>query len=108
MARVMTRRRLARENLAYRYTGGVSGENRCRGFLPAFRDLATGMVYPSLCASGAPVPFHCLDGLPDDLVLERDDKGSACLVKPTVEAGFVRDGDFYTREQAAACVSAEE
>ncbi|WP_253478018.1 hypothetical protein [Natronocella acetinitrilica] len=104
----MTRQRLHRENLAYRFTGGVSQENRCSGFTPAFRDTSTGMVYPSLCGTGSPVPFHCLDGLPDDLVLQRDCNGAACAVKPTVEAGFLRDGQFFTRQQAADCVAAEE
>ncbi len=108
MARVMTRQRLQRENVAFRHTGGVSQENRRSGFTPAFRDTATGAVYPSLCASGSPVPFHCLDGLPEHLVLRRSRDAEACAVKATVEAGFVRDGDFYTREQAAATIAAEE
>ncbi|MEX0730714.1 MAG: hypothetical protein WED00_09930 [Aquisalimonadaceae bacterium] len=104
MPRVMTKQRLERENLAYRFTGGVSQENRCNGFMPAFRDNETGVVYQSLRACGDLAPFHCLDGLPDAVVLERDD---CCVrtVKPTLEAGFVRDGVFYTRAEAADCVT---
>ncbi|MCC5809463.1 MAG: hypothetical protein JJU06_03735 [Ectothiorhodospiraceae bacterium] len=105
MARVMTKQRLERENLAYRYTGGVSQENRCSGFVPAFRDAETGTVYRSLCSRGNPAPFHCLDGLPDTVVIERDEGGLPKTLKPSLEAGFVRDGEFYTRDQAADCIT---
>ncbi|MCC5856657.1 MAG: hypothetical protein JJT90_00735 [Ectothiorhodospiraceae bacterium] len=105
MARVMTKQRLVRENLAYRHTGGVSEENRCSGFVPAFHDTETGEVYPSLCASGRPVPFHCLDGLPDAVVLQRDTSGTPITLKASLVAGFLRDGVFYTRDQAADCVA---
>lgn len=104
MAGVMIKQRLERENLAYRFTGGVSQENRCSGFRPAFRDNETGVVYQSLRASGTPAPFHCLDGLPDSVVVERDACGVRA-VKSTLEAGFTRDGMFYTRSEAADCVS---
>ncbi len=105
MTRVMTKQRLERENLVFRYTGGVSQGNRCSGFTPAFRDTDSGVVYLSRSACGDLAPFHCLDGLPDELVLERDATGDhVVVVKSTVEAGFVRDGLFYTREQAADCV----
>ncbi len=107
MARVMTKQRLREENLAYRYTGGVSAENRCSGFVPAFCDTETGQVYPSLCAGGSPAPFHCLDGLPDAVVINRDSSGTPITLKASLIAGFLRDGVFYTRDQAAACVSAE-
>lgn len=108
MARVMTKQRLERENLAFRYSGGVSQENRCSGFVPAFRDTETGTVYASLRACGSPAPFHCLDGLPAPVILGRDPISGALRVKATVEAGFVRDGVFYTRDQAADCVSRED
>lgn len=101
MTRVLTKRRLERENLAYRYTGGVSQENRSSGFRPAFRDTEDGAVYLSLRACGDPAPFHCLDGLPPHLVVGHD-AGGVPILKASLEAGFVRDGRFYTRDQAAA------
>lgn len=107
MARVMTKQRLECENLAYRFTGGVSQENCCSGFRPAFRDNETGIVYQSLRAGGNPAPFHCLDGLPDSVVVERDACGVR-VVKASIEAGFTRNGLFYTRAEAADCVSQGE
>jgi len=108
MARVLTKQRLERENLAYRYTGGVSQGNRCSGFAPAFRDNETGLVYSSLKACGDPAPYHCLEGLPAVLVFGVDPVSGSRMIKASVEAGFVRDGEFFTRSQAADCVSMED
>lgn len=107
-AGVMGKRRLEEENRAYRTTGGVSQNNRCLGFRPAFRDVETGVVYPSLNAGGTPCPFHCLDGLPAEVVTERGSSGHVTCVKPTLEAGFEREGEFYTRAQAADVVARGE
>ncbi len=105
MTRVLTKQRLERENLAYRFTGGISQENRGLGFRPAFRDAEDGAVYLSLRACGSPAPFHCLEGLPPVLVVGRDAAGVPIL-KPSLEAGFVREGRFYTRDEAAATMAA--
>lgn len=105
MAGVMRKRRLEQENRAYRATGGVSEHNRCLGFRPAFRDADTGRVYPSLNAGGAPCPFHCLDGLPAEVVTDRGPTGQVTCVKASLEAGFERDGEFYSRAQAAEMVA---
>ena len=95
---------LHRENRRYAGTLGVSQHNREQGFVPAFRDGASDRVYRSRFADGRPAPFHCLDGLPAGLVARRDADGRVRALKPTVLAGFVRDGCFYTRAQAARCV----
>ena len=108
MARVMSNRRLERENAAYRSTGGVSQNNRRLGFRPAFKDSETGLIYPSLNAHGLPCPFHCLDGLPAEVVTERGASGRVVCVKPSLEAGFERGGEFYTRDQAAESVARGE
>ncbi|MDN3516061.1 hypothetical protein QWY84_00425 [Aquisalimonas lutea] len=107
-AGVMGKRRLERENQAYGATGGVSQHNRCFGFRPAFKDGETGAIYPSLNASGSPCPFHCLDGLPAEVVTERGTGGQVVCVKPTLEAGFEREGEFFTRAQAAELVARGE
>lgn len=106
MGSAMTVDRLQDENRRYDGRGGVSAENRGAGFVPAFLDRATGRVHRSCLADGRPAPCHCLDGLPETLVTARDHGGRVTAVRPGVIAGFVRDGDFYTREQAARALAA--
>lgn len=99
-------RRLQSENRRYFGTGGVSScRNRSRGFLPAFRDSATGAVYLSRFADGRPAPFHLLDGLPDPLVVRRGESGGVLEVREGIVSGFVLDERFYTRDEAAACLA---
>jgi len=97
----MTQQQLALENARYRGTGGVSG-NCSPAFSPAFRDTQTGVVCLSCFADGRPAPFHVLDGLPNELVISRDRHRGRVIAKPSVVSGFVHDGRFYTREEAAA------
>lgn len=94
--------RLREENRQYRGTTGVSQCNRDLGYLPAFCDCTTGRCEPSRFADGSPAPIHLIVGLPDDWVVERDEDGRPTAVKGSVVAGFLRDGRFFTREQAAA------
>jgi hypothetical protein len=103
----MTEQVLVQENGRFRGTGGVSIENRARGFHPAFRDTQTNMIYLSRFVDGRGAPCHLLDGLPDEVVLVRDAAGRVAAVKATVASGFVCDGRFYTREEAARLVSGE-
>jgi hypothetical protein len=98
---------LRRETHAYRGTGGTSEESREQGFVPAFRDVASGRVYLSRFANGQPAPLHVVAGLPDEVVVRRDATGRVVAVKGTVVAGFVRQGRFYTREQAAESVEGD-
>lgn len=95
---------LENENRRFLGTGARSEENRCLGFRPAFLDGETGAIYPSCFADGRPAPFHLLDGLPDELVLSRTSSGRVATVKSSVISGFVRERQFYTREQAASCL----
>ncbi|NVK41794.1 MAG: GAF domain-containing protein [Oceanospirillaceae bacterium] len=92
---------LQQQNEQYRGSGGVSDGNRSLGFRPAFYDMDTGQVHPSRFANGLEAPMHVLDGLPDDLVVVRLESGRVTAVKPGVVAGFVRNGHFFTRGQAA-------
>ncbi|MCC6533202.1 MAG: hypothetical protein IT531_11680 [Burkholderiales bacterium] len=100
----LTKRYLVLEAESYRGSGGVSAENRAQGFQPAFIDTSTGATYLSTFVDGRPAPFHLLDGMPDDLVVARDCRGRVAQVLGTIIAGFLREGVFYTREQAAALV----
>jgi len=97
---------LGEQNHRFLGTGGRSQENRGAGFHPAFLDTETRHVYPSRLRHGGYAPIHLLDGLPEQLVVERDANGRAAAVKAGVVAGFARDGRFYTREEAARCMTA--
>jgi hypothetical protein len=66
------------------------------GFLPAFLDFESQRIYPSRCADGRIGQVHAIDGLPDELVADRAACGRVIRLKPTVIAGYVRDGFFYT------------
>ena len=104
MARMLTPQKLEADNRLFAGTGGVSVENQSCGFIPGFLDRDTGAVYCSCWADGRPAPFHALDGLPAHLIRERDCGGHITAVKASVVAGFIRQGCFYTREQAAHCL----
>lgn len=97
----MNQDRLRRENLAYAGTNGVSQQACAKRFVPAFKDLETGRVEVACSAPGTPAPMHLLHCLPDEWAAERDADGTITALKPSVIAGFVRDGRFYTREEAA-------
>jgi len=103
----MTAAVLRKENDAFRGTGGLSASNRSRGFLPAFRDSDTGMVFPSRFTDGRPAPMHMLGGLPAHLVVARTSSGRVRAVKASVSAGFLRGARFYTREEAARAIEQE-
>lgn len=100
----MTGERLRQENLMYRGTGGVSRHNAGRGFRPAFCDLESGRVELSCFEAGVPAPIHLLCGLPEEWVESRDIDGQVVGVKQSVIAGFLREGRFYTREEASRAV----
>ena len=96
---------LKRQTVHYRGTGGTSAE-ACRvGLAPAFLDSATNTIYRACFANGVPAPMHLLDGLPEELILARDNDGRVVSIKETVICGFVKDDVFYTRDQAALLVN---
>ncbi len=101
----MTKQVLRLESSRFHGTGGESAGNRSDGFRPAFLDTDTGAVYLSRFGDGRPAPFHLLDGLPDELVLQRNASGRVHAVKPSVVSGFVRAGRFYNRDEAARAVA---
>lgn len=101
----MNRLTLKAESAVFKDTGGVSANNGGCGFRPAFLDTDTHRVYLSRFGDGRPAPMHLLDGLPEDVVVARGASGRVAEVKSSVVAGFVRDGRFYTREQAARAVA---
>lgn len=106
MKNLMTEKQLQHENVVHTGTGGRSQENTGLGFKPAFLDFATQAIYPSRFADGRLAPFHLLDGLPDEVVVDRAVSGRVVTAKATLISGFVRNGFFYTR--AAAAKAAKE
>jgi hypothetical protein len=70
-------------------------------FHAAFLDFDTQRIFPSRFADGRPAPLHLLDGLPDELVIDRAPSGRVIAAKASVIPGFVRDGYFYTRSAMA-------
>jgi hypothetical protein len=92
----------ALEAADYRGTGGVSGIDRSLSFQPAFIDRETCTVHLSRFLDGGLAPCHLLNGLPPELVLARNERGDVTRVKDSVVSGFVHDGHFYTRDEAAA------
>jgi hypothetical protein len=107
MGQALTSERLEHQTLDYDGTGGTSADNRTLGFAPAFRDSGSGQVFLSCLADGSLAPVHMLDGLPDELVLSRDEQGRVTSVRDSVVPGFVRAGHFYTRDEAAGIVQRE-
>jgi hypothetical protein len=105
MNRAVTRQILRFETARFLGTGGVNAGNRSNGLRPAFMDTDTNSIYLSCFSDGQPAPFHLLDGLPDDPVLQRNASGKVEAAKPAVVSGFVRSGRFYSREEAAPAIA---
>lgn len=101
MKRLMSEAVLKKENVAFAGSGGRSQENTNLGFRPAFFDFATQTLYLSRFANGRPAPFHMLDGLPEEVVVDRAPNGHVVSAKATLISGFERNGFFYTRTAAA-------
>jgi hypothetical protein len=84
---------------------GIFGTHRDPGFRPAFFDCATCTTYLSRYRDGRAAPLHLLDGLPDEVVLLRAEDGRVVMTKPTLFAGFERNGFFYTRASTARALA---
>lgn len=105
MKQMLTYPLLGKENRIFKGTGGVSQENRGCGFVPAFYDSHSCQAVISRFANGKPAPIHVLDGLPKEWVTAPDKSGRAVGVKGSVIAGFMSQGKFYTRAQAARTIA---
>jgi hypothetical protein len=98
---LMSEQCLQHENETHAGSGACSQGNRRLGFHPAFLDFGTMRVYASRFADGRLAPFHLLDGLPDEVVIDRAKSGRVIAAKASLISGFVRNGYFYTRSAAA-------
>ena len=98
---ILSRQILERENQTHANTAGISQNNHHLGFAPGYCDVQTGETIISRFADGRPSPVHTLDGLPVSWVALRDPSGRVLATRKGIIAGFIRDGCFYTRAQAA-------
>lgn len=80
---------------------GTSSEVNGSGFCPAFKDSNTGDVHPSRFADGTLATLHVLDGLPNHLVLERNNNGHVTKTVDWLITGFIKDNQFYTRMEVS-------
>lgn len=97
----LTELALRHENDLYARTRGISQANRAFGWRPGYLNRATGEIELSRFGDGRPAPIHVLDGLPESWVQSRDAEGHVIAAEPEIISGFIRDGRFFTREQAA-------
>jgi hypothetical protein len=104
-AGILSSQLLKNQNDLYNGTLGVSRNNRDAGFVPGYFDRHSGRTAMSRFADGRPAPVHVLDGLPDEWIAERDACGRVTKARAGVVAGFLRNGRFYTREEAARAAS---
>lgn len=102
---ILSEQLLKTQNQRFCATPGVSHNNRKAGFTPAYLDLSSGLSVPSRYADGRPAPIHILDGLPESWIALRDKDGRVSHARRGVIAGFLRNGRFYTREQAVHALS---
>jgi hypothetical protein len=101
MRGALTELALLNENALFANSGGISQHNRSLGFCPGYLNQATGEIAPSRYADGRLAPIHVLAGLPESWVESRDASGHVLAIDAAVVSGFIRNGCFYTREQAA-------
>lgn len=96
----LTEASLRNGNVLYARTRGVSRNNGSFGFRPGYLNGASGEAVLSRFANGTPAPVHLLDGLPESWILDRDHEGHVIATRQGIVSGFIRDGRFYTREEA--------
>lgn len=100
----LTQLSLRDENVLFERTRRLDLHNDRQGFVPGFRHSATGDLAISRFADGSAAPLHVLDGLPEDWIAERDVHGHVTHTCAGLVSGFIRQGRFYTRDEAArAC-----
>ena len=104
MKQPLSDERLGRESRQFTGSGGLSEQNRAYGFIPAFYDTQSRKAMASCFANGTLAPIHVLEGLPQEWVRQRGPSGRVVVAKDSVIAGFLYQGKFYTREQAALAV----
>ena len=75
------------------------------GFQPAFFDFLTQTIHPSVFADGTPAPFHILEGLPSEVVVDRARSGRVVATKATLLVGYERNGFFNAPPTVARAIT---
>ncbi len=100
----LTQLSLRDEKVLFERTRALGLHNERRGFVPGFRHNASGDLAIARFADGSAAPLHVLDGLPEDWIAVRDARGHVTHTCAGLVSGFIREGRFYTRDEAArAC-----
>lgn len=89
------------ENKAFAGTRGVSQNNCESGFKRAFLDKKTGRIEIARMQNGLEASMHLIAGLPAEWAASFTKDGSVETLQTGIIAGFVLDGIFFTREEAA-------
>ena len=101
MSRPITKESLRVESAPYKGSCGDSATARNKRFLPAFKNTENGQVQLARLPNGQVAPMHLISYLPPSWAARRDTDGTVLELVGSVVAGFVRDGRFYTREEAS-------
>ena len=96
---------LRQQNRTFAGTNGVSANARRQGFVPGYLDTRSGTAVESRFSDGRPAPVHVLEGLPDEWVAERNANGLAIRARRGIVAGFIRQGRFFSRSDAALALA---
>jgi len=95
----LTHGKLGDEVKQFKGTGGISSENKLTA---GFRHKKTGEIFEAKDETGRNTSIHLLGGIPAKYVTEVDPRdGVTIAVSGDIEAGFIKDGKFLTREEAA-------
>jgi len=100
--KALDHQKLSVENVQFARTCGLSANNAHQDFVPAFRHEETGEVALARFADGRVAPMHLIINLPEEWATARNARGQISAVQECVIAGFVHDGQFFTRAEAAA------
>jgi hypothetical protein len=102
LAQKRTQESVQQESVEFAGTCGESATATQSRFHPAFRNEADGRVEVARMPNGQPAAMHLISALPESWAAKLDDDGHVVELIEGIVAGFVRDGRFYTREEAAA------
>lgn len=102
MSRHRNQLAVTRESEPYNGTCGESVVACQHKFLPAFCNREDGRIELARLPNGKPAPMHLIAKLPKVWAARCDGKGNVLELIDSIVAGFVKNGRFYTREEAAA------
>ncbi|NEX22500.1 hypothetical protein G3480_19675 [Thiorhodococcus mannitoliphagus] len=102
---VLTELSLRDENLLYANTRGISQNNQSLGFRPGYLNSCNGECALSRFSDGSLAPVHLLEGLPEHWIRRRDQAGKVTQLEPGIVSGFIREGRFFTREEAMSAAA---